>query len=433
MTDVTTLAAGLKPASTLEHCLEHGLVRTVFQPIVHLDSGDVVAYEALSRGPAGPLERPDQLFDAARRSGRLTELDELCRRTALLSAIEVGIVAPQRLFINVEPGIVDVGPLRELLDLARDAPGDLDVVLEVTERALSARPAELLATVDRLRADGWKVALDDVGAEEMSLAFMELLRPEVVKLDLSLVQERPTPDIARIMNSVNAYAERSGAVILAEGIETTEHVDVARSLGATVGQGWLLGRPARQPVDHLAAGTLDVPSVVSQRAEDSPFGCLPAGTALRRAAKPLLIEVSKHLEREALRQGSTCVVMATFQAAHHFTPNTSLRYRMLAKSVAFVAAIGGGIPVEPVAGVRGATLNPADALREEWDVVVLAPHFAAALLARDLAAEDVPDRERVFEFALTYDRTTVVAAARALMSRIAALPDAPHHSQPDSF
>ena len=427
MTNVTTLAtAGPQPSSTIEHCLEQGLVRTVFQPIVHLDSGDVVAYEALSRGPAGPLERPDQLFDAARRSGRLAELDELCRRTALLSAIESRIVTPQRLFINVEPEIVDVGSLRELLEVARAARGDVDVVLEVTERALAARPAELLATVDRLRADGWKVALDDVGAEDMSLAFMELLRPEVVKLDLRLVQERPTPDIARIMNDVNAYAERSGAVILAEGIETAEHVAIARSLGATVGQGWLLGRPASQPVDDAVEGTLHLPSVVStERAHDSPFGCLPAGTTVRPAAKPLLIEVSKHLEREALRQGSTCVVLATFQAAHHFTAHTSLRYRMLAKSVAFVAAIGAGIPVAPVAGVRGATLAPTDPLRAEWDIVVLAPHFAAALLARDVSAEGVPDRRRVFDFALTYDRPAVVAAARVLMSRVTALPPAP--------
>jgi EAL domain-containing protein (putative c-di-GMP-specific phosphodiesterase class I) len=99
---------------------------------------------------------------------------------------------------------LDVAPLGELLTLAREAPGDLDVVLEITERALSTRPAELLATVERLRADGWKIALDDVGADEMSLAFMALLRPEVVKLDLSLVQRRPNPAIAEIMNAVNA-------------------------------------------------------------------------------------------------------------------------------------------------------------------------------------------------------------------------------------
>ena len=77
----------------------------------------------------------------------------------------------------------------------------------------------------------------------MSLAFLPLLRPDVVKLDLRLVQERPGPAIAEIMNAVNAHAERTGAVVLAEGIETEEHLVMARALGATLGQGWLFGRP----------------------------------------------------------------------------------------------------------------------------------------------------------------------------------------------
>ena len=126
----------------------------------------------------------------------------------------------------------------------RGAPGELRVVLEITERALGARPAELLRTVERVRALGWGVALDDVGAETMSLAFMPLLRPDVVKLDLRLVQERPGPAIAEIMNAVNAYAEQTGAVVLAEGIETEAHLAMARALGATPRAG-LAVRPAR--------------------------------------------------------------------------------------------------------------------------------------------------------------------------------------------
>lgn len=74
----------------LDEILSGRLIRSVFQPIVDLDSGSVVAYEALSRGSAGSLERPDVLFDVARPSGRLTELGELCRRTALESAIASG-------------------------------------------------------------------------------------------------------------------------------------------------------------------------------------------------------------------------------------------------------------------------------------------------------------------------------------------------------
>ena len=110
----------------LRQVLAQRLVHTVLQPIVDLDSGLVVAYEALSRGPAGPLETPDRLFAAARRSGHLAQLDELCRRTALHVAVSAGIAAPLSLFVNVEPEELDVAPLDELLELARGKPGDFE-------------------------------------------------------------------------------------------------------------------------------------------------------------------------------------------------------------------------------------------------------------------------------------------------------------------
>ena len=78
-------------------------VSSVFQPIVDLDTGAVVAYEALARGPVGPLQRPDALFAAARACGRLAELDDLCRRAAFTGAVEQGLLAPLTLFVNVEP------------------------------------------------------------------------------------------------------------------------------------------------------------------------------------------------------------------------------------------------------------------------------------------------------------------------------------------
>jgi DICT domain-containing protein len=141
------------------------------------------------------------------------------------------------------------------------------------------------------------------------------------------------------------------------------------------------------------------------------------GTPLRRASKRLLIELSKRLEQEALARGETAIITAAFQEARHFTPATKRRYAELAAGTAFVCAIGEDLPVEPIPGVRGAHLDPADPLRGEWDVVVLAPHFAAALLARDLG-DSGPDLERTFEYALTYRRDAVVRAACALLERV---------------
>ncbi|SDM33317.1 PAS domain S-box-containing protein/diguanylate cyclase (GGDEF) domain-containing protein [Geodermatophilus siccatus] len=415
----TTPAA---PATTIDDVLRDGTVRSVFQPIVELDTGRVVAYEALARGPQGPLERPDSLFAAAREAGRLAELDAACRTAALTGALAAGLQAPLTLFVNVEPEVLDRAPLEDLLAIAQSAPGGLRVVLEITERALATRPAELLRTVERVRSVGWGVAVDDVGAEAMSLAFMPLLRPDVVKLDLRLVQERPGPAIAEIMNAVNAHAERTGSVVLAEGIEDEAHLAMARALGATLGQGWFFGRPGPGPVEGAVHGSLVLPSqlpdTVSEDADVSPFACLPIDVPLREAPKALLIELSKQLEREALRLGAASVVAATFQEARHFTPATTLRYRDLVERTGFVCALGEDLPVEPLPGLRGAALDPADPVRGEWDVTVLGPHFAAALLARDLG-DDGPDARRRFAYALTYDRDTVVRATAALLARVA--------------
>jgi diguanylate cyclase (GGDEF)-like protein/PAS domain S-box-containing protein len=409
-------------STALDDVLRHGAVHSVFQPIVDLDSGHVVAYEALARGPQGPLERPDALFAAARAAGRLAELDAACRAAALQGAHAQGLAAPLTLFVNVEPEVLDRAPMEELLGIASAAPGGLRVVLEITERALAARPAELLRTVERVRQVGWGVAVDDVGAEPLSLAFMPLLRPDVVKLDLRLVQERPSPVIAEIMNAVNAHAERTGAVVLAEGIEDAEQLAMARALGATLGQGWLFGRPGPGPVPGAPTAALALPSQrpdsVTEDAAVSPFACLPDGVPLRQAPKALLIELSKQLEREALRLGPTSVVAATFQEARHFTPSTAQRYRDLVERTGFVCALGEDLPVEPLPGLRGAALDPADPVRGEWDVAVLGPHFSAALLARDLG-DDGPDAQRRFAYALTYDRDTVVRAAAALLARVA--------------
>ena len=414
---------------TIHDVIGSGAVHSVFQPIIDLDSGAVVAYEALARGPQGPLATPDALFGAAASAGLLAELDKACRAAAFRGAIEHGLLAPMTVFVNVEPQVLDTAPLDDLLALVDAAPGHLQIVLEITERALAARPAELLRTVERVRALGWGVALDDVGAEAASLAFMALLRPDVVKLDLSLVQRRASPVIAEIMNAVNDYAERTGARVLAEGIETPQHLTVARALGAHLGQGWLFARPAAGPALQFPVGRLTLPIAEEggTEAAPSPFSCLPADVPLRRSPKRLLVELSKQLERQAMRLGETCVVAATFQEARHFTPATALRYRDLVARTGFVCALGEDLPLEPVPGVRGAALTVDDPIRGEWDVVVVSPHFSAALLARDLG-DDGPDMERMFEYALTYQRRTVVAAARSLLSRVA-----PALSVPDTL
>jgi EAL domain-containing protein (putative c-di-GMP-specific phosphodiesterase class I) len=406
----------LAPHHDVTEVIRDGAVQTVFQPIVDLVTGEVVAHEALTRGPEGPLQSPDALFAAARGAGMLTELDRACLKAALRAAAE-RFPSPAMVFVNVEPEVLDFSSVGELANGALAESG-VRVVLEVTERAVAARPAELLSTVARVRELGWGVALDDVGADSASLAFMSLLLPDVVKLDLDLVQGTATRATAEVMHSVNAYAERSGAWVLAEGIETEGHLIAARAFGATLGQGWMYGRPAASPAPTSHAG-LELPREERRPSSgrESLFQLLPTGTRVLRSPKRLLVELSKQLEREASRIGETCVLSSTFQHARHFTPATKVRYADLAARTGFVCALGEGLPEEPVPGVRGATLADDDPLLGEWDVTVLSPHFSTALLARDLG-DSGPEMDRMFEYALTYERATVVEATRSLLTRV---------------
>ena len=178
------------------------------------------------------------------------------------------------------------------------------------------------------------------------------------------------------------------------------------------------------PDGAIASGTLPARRAIRPRAArtvdgDTPFGIVAARGEVRRGTKRLLLNISLHLEAQVAAHGEEAILLATFQDAGHFTPITADRYRRLARRAALVGALGVGLSSEPVPGVRGGCLEDAEPLRGEWNVVALAPHFAAAFVGRDLCDSGVPDAERRFDFALTYDRDLVVRAAQAMAWRIA--------------
>lgn len=313
------------------------------------------------------LERPALLFATARSCGRVAELEWACRAAALQGAFDARL--RKTLFVNVEPSLMDVDMPFDLVALFDRAARELEVVVELTERALTDKPAEMLSRVETMRSRGLMIALDDVGADHRSLALMPFVGPEVIKLDLRLVQDNPSPGIAAVVHAVNAEAERSGAVLLAEGIETDEQLAVARALGARYGQGWLFGRPGELP---LGTSALPAPLAAPRLAAPVPASPYRAGAARvrpRRGTKALLLAISRHLEAQVAAQGESAVVFAAFQDARHFTPRSAARYESPARPAALVGALGVGLSSEPVPGVRGADLDAADALADEWNVI----------------------------------------------------------------
>jgi EAL domain-containing protein (putative c-di-GMP-specific phosphodiesterase class I) len=400
---------------------------TVFQPIVRLDTREVIGYEALSRGPAGTRwQDPVAMFSAARAIGRAGELDWICRARAHRGAVAAGLAPEQVLFVNVEPSTLREPCPPDLLPAFTRTHGR--VIMEFTERDLASDPAALLAAIAGHRAAGHGIALDDVGAEPASLALMPFVHPDVIKLDLRLLHNPDTPQTAQVVNAVVAHAERTGALILAEGIEREAHLGRARSMGATLGQGWLLGRPAQLPPARpyvarpAPARPLLPPAPVDVTASArTPFDIVAGGRPAARASKQALLTTTRYLESKASETTDPPVLLTCFQNVVRFTPATARRYATLATGSPFVAAFGAGFGAEPAPGVRGAALRADDPLRQEWNVIVVGPYFSAALVARDLG-DSGADRHRRFEYTLTYERSLVLAAARALLSRLEPVP-----------
>jgi DICT domain-containing protein len=128
--------------------------------------------------------------------------------------------------------------------------------------------------------------------------------------------------------------------------------------------------------------------------------------------------MSRHLEDKGLDSAEPPVLLACFQEAQHFTEFARRRFARLAKHAAFVGAVGAGMPVDPAPGVRGGLHEHDDALRGEWTVIAVGPHFAGALVARD-CGDSGPDLMRRFDFVITYDRDLVVEAAGSLLTVLA--------------
>jgi EAL domain-containing protein (putative c-di-GMP-specific phosphodiesterase class I) len=426
---VTGVSPGTSTAAaTIDEVVDARAVTTVFQPIVRLDKAEapeIVGMEALTRGPRNtPWETPLALFEAAREAGRAAELDWVCRASAYRAAIDHDLPDGITLFVNAEPGALGTACPPDLAATIFAAQLRLRVVTEFPERSV-ADPLALLAAGAACRDSGGGIALDDVGHHPGALALLTFLHPDVVKLDLRVTQAPQGRE--HLVNAVRAYAERSGATILAEGIETAQHLATARTLGATLGQGYLFDHPGPLQLlgNNLTRPRRTVPFVITPPSIAEPFGddagtgrtpyeSVTATCPTAEVTKRELLALTRMLEARAMEAAEPAVLLACFQEAKYFTPATATRYARYAEQSALVMALATELPSRPATGVRGVALSAEDPLRGEWNVVAVGPHFAGALVARDLGDRG-PDGERRFAHALTYDRELVLEAARTLL------------------
>lgn len=411
-------------AADVAQIIRDGTIHTVFQPLVWLQDRRVAGLEALTRGPADhPLGMPDALFAAARTAGLLGALDGLCVRSALHAARAHGVDAYAPLLVNVEASTLTPDGVRTIAAMRDGIAPRAKVVLEITEREIATDPAAVLAAAREARRVGLGVALDDVGADPASLALLPVLRPDVVKLDRQLIRGADRLRIAAVAAAVAAYAEATGAVVVAEGVEDDDDRAWAVTMGAHVGQGWLFGRPralVELDTEVTPVGLLREPPI---EPGDTPFSLVAHQGDVRVARKAELLVMSRHLERMAAAwHADAALVLASFQDELHVTERSARAYEAIAERSPLVVLFGAGVPTAPVPrapAVRGEPLALDDPLRDEWNVVVLGPHYAGALLSRDLGDRGA-DHDRRFAFVMTHRRELVVHAARTLLARVGA-------------
>jgi len=221
-------------------------IYSVYEPIVEVESRTVFGYEALARGPEGSrFHAPVALFTAAEDHDLVFELDCVCRRSGLEGAVDF----PQgtKLFLNIRPTTIHDPSFREdrlieTLERCRLAP--TDVVFEISEQESIRSFGAFAEMRDYYRNLGFQFALDDTGAGYAGLEELLEVEPDYIKIDRTMVSG-VDQDPARqdVLTALLQLAEKMGAQVIGEGLDTLEELEMLGRLGIRFGQGWLFGHP----------------------------------------------------------------------------------------------------------------------------------------------------------------------------------------------
>jgi diguanylate cyclase (GGDEF)-like protein len=237
-------------SASVMHAATKGLLHAVYQPIVDLASGMVIGFEGLIRpAPETGFADPMSLVASAASVGRSVELDHACIATIAREAR--GLSNQQLLSINVSPRFLEAPQFSVewiVNVLAAEGIEPSRVIIELTERETVEDVVRLQRNLTLLQRAGVRVAADDVGAGNAGLRLLSQFRFDIVKLDLTLVQDSAQRDSSRaVLRSLRELAARSGSYTVAEGVETLGQLRLVREIGVTAGQGYLLSRPMAAP------------------------------------------------------------------------------------------------------------------------------------------------------------------------------------------
>lgn len=244
-------------AAEFSNILATQAIQPLFQPIITADGCSVYAHEALSRGPEHSVfHNPLPLFEYAKSQNRLFALERICRTKAIDQFTSQNLQG--RLFINVSPEtLLQADHQRGLTrDLAnRFGINPEQVVIEITEHSPTHDYALMRQAVSHYRAEGFSIALDDLGAGYSSLRLWSELQPEFVKIDRHFICDIDQDSFKRhFVSSILSLARLAKSQVVAEGVETLQEFRVLQEIGVDFFQGYFFGKPAPVGLPSLAAG-----------------------------------------------------------------------------------------------------------------------------------------------------------------------------------
>ncbi|OGO80527.1 MAG: hypothetical protein A2Y21_11715 [Clostridiales bacterium GWC2_40_7] len=226
--------------------LQKGDIRTVFQPLISLKDGELLGYEALSRGPEKSVfKNPEKLFEFARVLGKLWDLELLCRIKALDSIS--GYNPSFNIFLNVDPHIIDDEKFRKgfTKDFLKEYNINPDsIVFEITEKNSVKDIAGFKKVIENYKDQGYKIAIDDMGSGFSGLKLITEIHPHFIKLDMNLIRDIDKDGLKyALIKTFYDFCLVTDIKLIAEGIETENEMNALIDIGIDYGQGYFIQRP----------------------------------------------------------------------------------------------------------------------------------------------------------------------------------------------
>lgn len=240
-------------AGPLLSLLHNGGIETHLQPVFNAGDLSLWGYECLMRAKdsAGKMISPATLIGWAKQEQLVFMLDRVCRETHLRNAGKLNLPEHAKLLINFMPTAIYKPEfcLQTTMAAAREAKIDpARIIFEVVEQYAVADPNHLKHILEYYRANGFMVALDDLGSGYAGLSLLADLSPDLIKIDRELISKSVASPMHRVVcEGLVQIGRRSGKTVLAEGIETADEMRLMAGMGVDLLQGYYLGRPAAKP------------------------------------------------------------------------------------------------------------------------------------------------------------------------------------------